>query len=307
MLDRSMSKWPLPVPGSTYGTALVLPEVGDEATIKHLKRPALLFKKIAVFHLSGLTALLGKLSSDADLQLKTEWEWLLHEGIVVPFETGFFEDFFQQAADEFPNIIPDAMDYASEMSFAGQFQWLPFLKLTKWIAADSVLVCNQSLQLLQPQSERGRSADHTSVLDIVVHAFPEPEENTPWERIIEFRSDPDTAGQVLALKRWMSKIAQQNISAAEISEEIEWLIGEYQAHMRLHRMRVTMGALETIVTAAGEALENVAKLKFGALAKSAFSVKHRRIQLLEAEREAPGRELAYIVRARELFARTDPR
>jgi hypothetical protein len=306
-----MSKWPLPVPGSTYGTALVLPEVGDDATIKHLKRPALLFKKIAVFHLSGLTALLGKLSSDADLQLKTDLEWLVHEGIVVPFETGFFEDFYQHAADRpnffVPDHVSDAMDYASKMSFSAQFQWLPYLKLTKWIDADSVLVCNQSLQLLQPQSKSGRSADHTSVLNIVVHAFPEPDEDTPWERIVEFRSDPDAAGQVLALKRWMSKIAQQNISAAEVSEEIEWLIGEYQAHMRLHRMKVTMGALETIVTAAGETFENVVKLKFGALAKSVFSVQHRRIQLLEAERQAPGRELAYIVRARELFARTDPR
>jgi hypothetical protein len=72
-------------------------------------------------------------------------------------------------------------------------------------------------------------------------------------------------------------------------------------------MKVTTGALETIVTAAGEALENIAKLKFGALTKSVFSVRHRKIQLLEAERQAPGRELAYIVKARERFGWTDLR
>ena len=48
---------------------------------------------------------------------------------------------------------------------------------------------------------------------------------------------------------------------------------------------------ETIVTAAGEALENISKLKFGALAKSVFSV---RLQvgswprLSEHERYSPG-------------------
>lgn len=101
-------------------------------------------------------------------------------------------------------------------------------------------------------------------------------------------------------------MAQQSITAAEIRQEIEWLVHEYRAHMHLHRMKITLGALETIVTATGDALENIANLKFGALAKAAFSLKHRRIQLLEAERQAPGRELAYIVRAREVFGSPNP-
>jgi hypothetical protein len=282
------------------GTALVLPEAGDDATIKHLKRPALLFKEIAVFHLLGLTALLDKAASDADLLLKAELEWLLNEGIVVPFDTKFFVDYFQESAEHFPNIIPDAIDFASAMSHI-QIEWL---NLPKWIGADGVLVCARMPRLLEPADPAG-STGRTTVLNIVFEAFPEPDENTPGEQIVEFRSDPDSAGQILALKRWMSKVAQQSLSAAEISQEIEWLIREYEAHMRLHRMKITMGAFETIVTAAGEALESIAKLRFGALAKSVFSLKHRKIQLLEAERQAPGRELAYIVRARETFRSAD--
>jgi hypothetical protein len=87
-----MSRWSGPNAGLNTGTALVLPEAGDDATIKHLKRPALLFKKIAVFHLPGLVALLDKAGYDADLRLKAELEWLLNEGIVVPFDTEFFVD-----------------------------------------------------------------------------------------------------------------------------------------------------------------------------------------------------------------------
>ena len=225
-----MSKWPVPISNLNTGTALVVPEVGDDATIKHLKRPALLFQKIAVFHLSGLTALLDKASSNADLQLKTELEWLLNEGVVVPFATEFFVDHFQEAADHFPEIplmtsarrgqwcVPDAIDQANTMSYCQ----IPWLNLPKWIGADGVLVCARTPRFLEP-AEPAAHAAYPNVLDIVLDAFPEPDENTPWDQIVEFRSDPDTANQVLALKRWMSKVAQQNITAAEISQEIEWL------------------------------------------------------------------------------------
>lgn len=71
--------------------------------------------------------------------------------------------------------------------------------------------------------------------------------------------------------------------------------------MRFHRMKITAGFLETIVNAAAEGIENFAKLRFGALAKSVFFLRHRTIQLLEAERAAPGRELAYMISARETF------
>lgn len=104
----------------------------------------------------------------------------------------------------------------------------------------------------------------------------------------------------------MSKISRENLAEREIAEEIEWLLNEYQAHMRLHRMKITTGTLETVVVAVAEVAENLAKLKFGALAKSLFVLKHRSLELAEAERQAPGRELAYISRAREHFGSGKP-
>lgn len=87
------------------GSALVLPEAGDDAAIRHLKRPALLFKKIAVFHLPGLMALLDKASSEADLRLNTELEWLISEGIVFPFATEFFVDTFKRLQTTFRTLF----------------------------------------------------------------------------------------------------------------------------------------------------------------------------------------------------------
>jgi hypothetical protein len=49
------------------GTAIVIPEPGEDAIIRRLKRSILLFDTIAVFQLSELIAFLG--SGDRDRQL----------------------------------------------------------------------------------------------------------------------------------------------------------------------------------------------------------------------------------------------
>lgn len=113
--------------GFNMGTALVLPETGDDATIRHLKQPALLFKKVAIFHLSGFMALLEKTGSEPNLQLMAELEWLLNEGIAVPFDTEFFTDYFQEFAEHFPKVIAGAIDYANAMSYF-QIKWLNLRK-----------------------------------------------------------------------------------------------------------------------------------------------------------------------------------
>jgi hypothetical protein len=290
--DRLLPTLPL-----STATALIVPEAGQRAVIRHLQHPALLFSKIAVFHLSGFLEFLVKSGSEGDLQLKTELEWLLGQDIVVPLEFGYFVDYFQEAAVHFPKIAPNALEYASAMSFA-QTEWL---NLPKWLGPNGVLFSSRSPHGLRSARHPAPFSGRMDVLRIVIAALPEPAEGTPWGQVLEFRADAAASHQVLALRRWISKIARENMSAVEISDEIEWLIAEYRAHMHLHRMKTGSGTLEAVVAAAGDILENLAKLKFGSLAKALFALRHRQVELLEAERQAPGRELAYIVRARERF------
>lgn len=78
---------------------------------------------------------------------------------------------------------------------------LAWLNLPKWIGADGVLVCARVPRILEPTGDPEGPIGRLNVLKIVLGAFPEPDESTSWEQIIEFRSDPDSAGQVLALRR----------------------------------------------------------------------------------------------------------
>ncbi len=56
-----------------------------------------------------------------------------------------------------------------------------------------------------------------------------------------------------------------------------------------------------MIVSTGATIENLAKLKFGRLAKQLFGFRQRQIDLLETELKATGRELAYIVKADERF------
>jgi hypothetical protein len=144
--------------------------------------------------------------------------------------------------------------------------------------------------------------DTGDVVRIVVKALPFPDEATSLEHILEFRENELSAGTPLALRRWISKVARAQSTELEIAQELEWLLSEYEQHMRLHELKIRKGVLETIVAFTAEAAENIAKLRLGKLARSLFTISNRRIELLEGELKAPGREIAYISRARQAFA-----
>jgi hypothetical protein len=45
-------------------------------------------------------------------------------------------------------------------------------------------------------------------------------------------------------------------------------------------------------------LEGLVRLEFSKVAKALFSIKHRKLALMEAELNSPGNEVAYIVKAK---------
>jgi hypothetical protein len=142
----------------------------------------------------------------------------------------------------------------------------------------------------------------TVVIQLALKSLPIPDESTSWEQIIEYRSDPDSRSKFLALRHWMSEVARAELAPAEVEEKLEYLIDQYQKHMRLHRMKTNVGTLETIVTTGAEFLGDLVSFKWGKAAEALFSLKRRQVALLEGELTAPGNEVAYIVKARETFS-----
>ena len=149
-----------------------------------------------------------------------------------------------------------------------------------------------------PKVPASRRSD---VAKVTINKLPIPDENTPWEQIIDFRSDSENQLALLRLRRWIRKIASENLSALEIEEELEWLLHEYENNLHLHKIKSNTNAVEIWVKSPLEVLENLVTLKFSKIVDPLFAIKKRKISLLEAELQAPGREVAYILKAKEHF------
>ena len=162
---------------------------------------------------------------------------------------------------------------------------------------DAYPIVSESLQL--PESVASTKHD---VKQIVINAMPIPNDSVPWDQIFEYRNDPDSASKLLALKVWMNDVARGQLSPTEVKEKLEFLLDQYQQHMKLHKMKTSIGILGTIIIASAEVLENLAKLEFSKLAKSLFAANKRRVDLMEAELTVPGKEVAYITKSREVFS-----
>jgi len=139
------------------------------------------------------------------------------------------------------------------------------------------------------------------IAQLVIRDLPLPDSSTEWEQIIEYRENPDNRKALLDLRRWIRRISTEDISPVECAQELEWLESEFQTHMRLHKLKADTGTLEVVVKAPLEILENLVNLKFSKIVDPLFAIKKRRISLMEAELNAPGREIAYLVKAKQSF------
>ena len=149
----------------------------------------------------------------------------------------------------------------------------------------------------------GRQAantDKSNVVQIVIHSLPIPDESTSWEQILEFRSDPDSASKFAHLRNWMNDVSRNDLSPNEIKDKLELLLDDYNKHMKNHGVKTRSGSLVAVLkVAAGLASGGLlAKLS---IVEALYSLKRMKTELLEGELNAPGREVAYLIKANEAF------
>jgi hypothetical protein len=279
----------------------------DDAT-KALKRDSLLFDQIAVANLDR------RMSSSLD-----ELFWLRDIGIVLAISPFHYDD-PHQFLDAITAVTGEPIDVTAipdeqlddeverrlfaEGTLGTNFGLAVLLRIysTK-LRRDGI----NAFPILPARRRIGNmfASGTTPVLEVILKSMPIPDDQTPWEDIIEFRNDPESMKRLRRLRVWVRKFAHATTakSLAEMKEEIEVLLDEYEEHMKLHRMKVNKGATETLLTVAGKVAEDFVKLKWGELTKLPFILRERKISLLEAEAKAPNRELAFISIARGRFSR----
>lgn len=139
------------------------------------------------------------------------------------------------------------------------------------------------------------------VLNVVLHQMPVPAEDVEWQRLLDFRNDPDTRASLVLLRDWVGEVAAKPMTEAQLEDSLERRITEYRRHMERSQVKHTRGKWEAIVVPVAEVLENALKFRFSAAAKALFGIAKADLSLLEAEASAPGREVAYVERAEAEF------
>jgi hypothetical protein len=99
-------------------------------------------------------------------------------------------------------------------------------------------------------------------VDVTLGALPVRDDTVSWKQIWEYRSDPDSQKKFTALRTLMSGVARAQLTPADMEEQLEYLLENYRQHLQLHRMKANTGALQTVVIAAAEFLEDLANKRF---------------------------------------------
>jgi hypothetical protein len=108
---------------------------------------------------------------------------------------------------------------------------------------------------------------------------------------------------VQGVRVWINEMAAGKLTEIEISDKLEDLVSRYERALKLEKMQRDASVIETLVCTTAEIAESLVKFQWSKIAKKLFEVRHKQIDLMKAEMTLPGREVAYIVKAREHFSK----
>jgi hypothetical protein len=166
---------------------------------------------------------------------------------------------------------------------------------------DATLIIDHKL-VPPPWTRQNLNAQpETSITEIVFNKIPVPDDSTPWEKILEFREDPETKGFLQGLRVWMADFPMDKMSPSEASEKLDWLLFQRTQHLAAHRISHNVTTFGAMFVSAAEIMENFVKIKWGDAAKGIVSLAQRKASLMKMELESPNKELTYLMRAQQAF------
>src|ERR1017187_5154723 len=161
---------------------------------------------------------------------------------------------------------------------------------------DTVPLCTHPLP---ERLEHDGTAALQDVARIVVSSLPAPDDQTSFDDILTFKQE--MRDKNWNLHRLIKALATKQQTEAEIRDDFEWSLNEYSKAMRLSRIKASQSFVDLFVITPLEIIENLVKINWSKIAKGALQVRKRKVELLETEMKAPGRECAYVFDAMERF------
>lgn len=145
----------------------------------------------------------------------------------------------------------------------------------------------------------GIDAGVASTLRLVIEALPLPGVDTPFEAVLDWRSDPESRARHVRLRAWLAKLSRNQTDLD--FDEIATMIDDYDTYMRKHHQTMERTRVEVVVVTLARVIEDAMQFKLSTAIEKLFHVFTKETTVFAAELAAPGREVAYIATARQRF------
>ena len=143
--------------------------------------------------------------------------------------------------------------------------------------------------------------EKSDITRIVLSKLPVPAEDTPWEDVIGFKQYSKTQEQIRRLRRWMRTANENQLDEKRVSEEIEYLLEDYENHMSKYLKKHKLSRIEAAFATPLGIVEDIVKINWSNIPNRFFKIAHQKIDLDIAESTCKGNEVAYIHSARKTF------
>lgn len=137
---------------------------------------------------------------------------------------------------------------------------------------------------------------------IIHKAIPLPTDDTPWEKIIDFKNDNESQLKLLALKNWINDLPE-NVKANELEDKINYLSQQYAENLKRHKINSRLIYFKTVINVIPKSLSELIRLKFDKSIDALFSIAEQEVNFtkFKERQELKGSELAYISHLKSKF------
>jgi hypothetical protein len=248
-------------------------------SLEQLKRFTMLFDRVYVVNM-GTRVIQGD-----EVQFKRDLNYLFSQGVFVsiappePKEVSFHPAVVISA----PHLFGDAIVW----------------EVVGWLGEPECEIAGiyqRPSEDIAPLFHGSAKSPMENAISAGFDVFPTPDETCALDDIFAFKNEMHD--KAWSFRRFLKTLATKSQTEAEIRDDIEWTLNEYTKAMEHYRLKRSVNFMETYIIPTVEAFEN---LKPSSFLKGLIAIKKRKIEALEGQANAPGRECAYVFDALKRF------
>lgn len=248
------------------------------------------------------------------------YEYLMDKKVIVPFDdpfqdekmfAGIDQEVFREISDnirqtsEIDEKFEEADTIAERDDLVAAFQ-VAMNKRTDIMTRYKAVYLSKMHQeefypMLTTTASFQQAGTKTAVVQLILNNMPQPDPATPWEAIIDFRSDESTRIKYLALMNWINDISSTSLTVNEIHEKVEYLYLDYKRSFERHKLKTSVGLLEVLAAAGVGFLTSHIPTALN-LVSNVLKIGSTVLNLHQEEGNLPGKEIAYIYHANRAFS-----